>query len=43
MTPQEEIEDLKRKLKAREGQYGYTDTVKAIKQRIAELEAQTNG
>jgi hypothetical protein len=35
-----EIEDLKRKLAAREGKAGYGPTVEAMKKRIAELEAQ---
>lgn len=35
-----ELEDLKRKLAAREGKPGYRANVEALKQRIAELEAQ---
>lgn len=42
MTAQEEIADIKRKIKAREGQYGYADTIKAMKARIAKLEAEIN-
>ena len=34
------LEDLKRKLAAREGKPGYRANVEALKQRIAELEAQ---
>ena len=35
-----ELEDLKRKLAAREGKPGYRANAEALKQRIAELEAQ---
>lgn len=35
-----DLEDLKRKLAAREGKPGYRANVEALKQRIAELEAQ---
>ncbi len=37
MTPAEELALLKRKLKAREGLYGYADNVAALKARIEEL------
>lgn len=38
MTPQEELAELKRKLKAREGKQGYQGSVAELKKRIAELE-----
>lgn len=36
-----ELEELKRKLKAREGKAGYAENVREIKERIAELEGKT--
>lgn len=39
----DELETLKRKLKAREGRKGYAENVEAIKRRIAELEGQNGG
>jgi hypothetical protein len=41
MTREEELAALKVKLAARRGRPGYAANVKAIEQRIAELEAQT--
>jgi hypothetical protein len=38
MTREEELTDLKRKLKARKGRPGLEENVKAIEARIAELE-----
>lgn len=38
-----ELEDLRRKLAAREGRSGYRANVEALKQRIAELETQNGG
>lgn len=35
-----QLEDLKRKLAAREGKAGFAENVKLIKARIAELESQ---
>lgn len=40
MTREEEIAALKTKLAARRNRPGYADNVRAIEQRIAELEAQ---
>ena len=34
-----EIEDLKRKIKAREGQRGYDENVKHLKRKLEEMEA----
>lgn len=39
MTRDEELADLKRKLKARKGRPGMEENAKAIEARIAELEA----
>ncbi len=36
-----ELEELREKLKAREGKPGMAENVKALKARIAELEAQS--
>ncbi len=38
MTREEQIADLKRKLAAREGRPGFGANVKALQQRLAELE-----
>ena len=43
MTPQDELTLRRKQLEARTNQYGYGLNVAAIKQRIAELEAQVNG
>ena len=40
MTPEEELALRKEQLKARDGKAGYKTNVEALKQRIAELEAQ---
>lgn len=40
MTVAEELAELREKLMARKGQPGYTQAVKDIEARIAELEAQ---
>lgn len=40
MTRDEELADLKAKLRARQGRPGYAANVKALEQRIAELEGQ---
>lgn len=40
MTRDEELADLKAKLRAREGKSGFKSNVDAIKARIAKLEAQ---
>lgn len=40
MTRDEELRDLRTKLAARERRKGFAENVKAIKARIAELEAQ---
>ncbi len=42
MTPQEELAQVREMLAAREGKAGYNENVKAIKARIAELEALIN-
>lgn len=39
MTPEEELADLQMKLAKRRNRPGYTENVKALEQRIAELEA----
>lgn len=39
MTPAEELKELREKLAARKGKPGYTQAVKDIEARIAELEA----
>jgi hypothetical protein len=43
MTPQEELEQRRRELAAREGRPGYKANVEALKRRIAELEAENGG
>lgn len=40
MSKDEELRELRVKLAAREGRKGFAENVKAIKARIAELEAQ---
>lgn len=35
-----ELEELRRKLKAREGKYGFKENCEELRRRIAELEAQ---
>jgi len=40
VTPEEELEALKAKLKAREGKGGFAQNIEHLKQRIAELEGQ---
>lgn len=40
MTRDEELADLRSKLRKRQGRAGYAENVKALETRIAELEAQ---
>lgn len=40
MTRDQELADLKAKLKARQGRPGYAANVKALEERIAEMETQ---